>query len=536
MASLAYVKLEVGGIQAFICQTGKLKEMIGGSEMINALAGSFYEKIRQQLSLNPVIAPQAGEDWIIEIQNNAGTLCLILPSADTARTFLRTFSMEALRQFPGLPLYGAHTPVSWTRESLSQARVTASNAINHQRARRPVASGMPMLPVAQAARLDGLPAVARDGEERISLLSWARRSPTLLRQSRERLQSLAARAFHDTDLPDVELLWKEDLAEMLGSEKQRVALVHMDGNDLGKRFAEEFRAIENDSPEEGMTRMRKLSAIIQKANEEAFAAALRGILVHELRQKKIPSQLVVPLRPLVMGGDDITVIVRADLCLAFVQLFARAFEEVTRKAGSPLSLGAGLVIMPASYPFVKAFALVDALLESAKHATLSLSPRPSSLDYLVLTSDVETDLSVLRRRTMTSQDGASLTTKPLILEGDTLGRFLNNGRDVLTLLPRSAIRSALNTCRTGVHRAHRDWSKLRENIHRGLGGRRDQKLMGLARFEEIFPGNFFVEEKGMRRTALGDYLELARVLPEQPEARRDMLEYLLDKTRGGTHV
>ena len=57
MASLADVKLEVGGFQAFICQTGKLKEMIGDSEMISALAGSFYENIRQQLSLNAVMVP-----------------------------------------------------------------------------------------------------------------------------------------------------------------------------------------------------------------------------------------------------------------------------------------------------------------------------------------------------------------------------------------------------------------------------------------------------------------------------------------------
>lgn len=536
MTSLAYVKLEVGGIQTFICQTGKLKEMIGGSEMINSLAGSFYETIRDKLDFKAVAAPHSGEKWVIEIQNNAGALCLILPSEDTARAFLREFSAKALQQFPGLPLYGAQTPVSWTRESLREARFKADNDIGQQRTREPVASGMPMLPVVLAARLDGLPAVDHDGDERISLPSSARRSPILLNQARKRLQDLAVKAFKNTDLENVPLRWEDNLEDMLGNEKQRVALVHMDGNDLGKRFADELRATENDRPEEGIMRMRNLSATIQKANEQAFAAALQGILIHELRQKSLSRPLVVPLRPLVMGGDDITVIVRADLALAFVQLFARTFEDVTRQCGSPLSLGAGMVAMPASYPFVKAFALVDALLESAKHATLNRSPRPSSLDYLVLTNDVETNLTVLRQRTSTSLDGASLTTKPLVLDSGTLGSFLNNGRDVLRQLPRSATRSALNSCRKGADMAQRDWSKLYENTARGLGGRNNQNLMTSARFKEIFPGNFFLEEKGKLHTALGDYLELNRLLPEDPGARRDMLEYLLDNSREATHV
>lgn len=529
--SLAYVKLEVGGIQAFIFQTGKLKEMIGGSEMINALTGSFYSEIRVRLGLEPIAAPRQGTDWVVEIQNNAGTLVLVLPSADVARTFLREFSAETLKRFPGLPLYGAHGPMEWTRDSQKEARTTVDQFIARQRAMRPVAQGMPMLPVVQAARLDGLPAVDRDKDERISLPSQARRDPALLTQARERLRTCA-----DTILDGVRLEWKENLEEMLGGEKQSVALIHMDGNDLGKCFAKELEAIENDGPEQGISRMRKLSTTIQEANEAAFGEALLGILMHETRDKETPERLVVPLRPLVMGGDDITVIARADVALAFVQLFVRTFEAVTREKGSPLSLGVGMVVMPASYPFAKAFTLVEALLESAKHATLDLSPRPSSLDYLVLTGDVEMDLGALRRRTYTSLDGGMLTTKPLILEGGALGQFLRDGRDVLNLLPRSATRPAMNSCRLGVDLSRRDWNKLRENIHRGLGGRHGQKCMTLTRFEEIFPDGFFTKDGGQPRTALGDYLELPRLLPEDTAARRDMLDYLLKRTGEEPHA
>ena len=44
MGNLAYVNFEVAGIQAFILGTKKLKEMIGGSEIIDYIAYIKDEK------------------------------------------------------------------------------------------------------------------------------------------------------------------------------------------------------------------------------------------------------------------------------------------------------------------------------------------------------------------------------------------------------------------------------------------------------------------------------------------------------------
>ena len=38
-----YVVLEVGGIQKYILSTGKLKEMIGGSELIESLSAKYLD-------------------------------------------------------------------------------------------------------------------------------------------------------------------------------------------------------------------------------------------------------------------------------------------------------------------------------------------------------------------------------------------------------------------------------------------------------------------------------------------------------------
>ena len=60
--------------------------------------------------------------------------------------------------------------------------------------------------------------------------SATRRKEDYLADSRKRLRELIC-------APEgVEILWEDDLGKMLGEEKSRVALVHMDGNDLGKLF------------------------------------------------------------------------------------------------------------------------------------------------------------------------------------------------------------------------------------------------------------------------------------------------------------
>lgn len=46
-----YVVLEVGGIQKYILSTGKLKEMIGGSELIESLSAKYLDDFAKSKQL-----------------------------------------------------------------------------------------------------------------------------------------------------------------------------------------------------------------------------------------------------------------------------------------------------------------------------------------------------------------------------------------------------------------------------------------------------------------------------------------------------
>lgn len=94
---------------------------------------------------------------------------------------------------------------------------------------------------------------------------------------------------------------------------------------------------------------------------------------------------MIPLRPIVLGGDDITLLCRADLALGFSQIFCRAFKAESEKALAPLfkiylpkselkpylTASGGILYHKAGHPFTHSHHLVEELCAHAKKLTKS---------------------------------------------------------------------------------------------------------------------------------------------------------------------
>ena len=554
MANFTYTLVEIGGIQKYILSSGKLKEMIGGSEMIESL-GDKCDDVCRSLGLRAVSRPDASSCWYVPVQLAAGSLRLVFPGRREARSFLSAFSGRMLEECPGLPLYGTSVDCEWTPEGIDDAAGRAGKEIAEQRGKT-VLAPKSLWPFSRTAPLDGLPAVAKDGEW-ISAPSRARRNPDLIRSAEARLRALLTK--EEAEIggeplfpPDIELLWPTDVDELAGSgEMPRIALLHADGNDFGRIFRSWLQATsakdgkDRKDPEKMIAARRRLSELVGDCTREAFARAL-SIAVHEdmARMGAVPRRYAMPVRPLVLGGDDLTVVVKASLAFLFADAYAKAFEQATARrlavlcqesgvkasadfGTEPLSVGIGLVVMQPGYPFSRAFGMAEQLTESAKRLTAGLAPRPSSIDYLVVTNEVVPDVGEERARTAASLDGRGLglTGKPYLCGGQAgegrfsaLGHFLQDAGFVLNRLPAGLLRRALDECRKGEGPAKKAWQKLRENLMRGLGGRfgaqKESELKAMcASFDSVFPGGFFVKPRGTGGscTLLGDYLELRQL-------------------------
>ena len=573
---LGYIVLEVGGIQKYILSSGKLKEMIGGSELIESLASDYLDDYAEKhdyrlLTKEEIRQPKDRE--ILPLQRNAGALHLLCSSYAIAHDFLKDFALEIIDRFPGLPLFGALESCDFTSKSLREAKFKLSRKIGGQRNLVPVAAGLELLPICEAAPLDGKACVylknnSYKAEENISLASQTRRSEFLLEKARKRLRRIEGDEF----LND-KLVWSDNLDDLVGN-KEKLAFIHIDGNDLGmlfrKRLESDSRADEREiekrkkqnkeldlnhlyeRTKNSIKKMLDLSDLVKNTTNYAFKKALTDAL----RYAHLPKGATVPARPLVLGGDDVTVIIRADLALIFIDSFVKAFERYSREnnQGEVLSVGVGMVVCAKSYPFLKAFSLAEELLKSAKNATLEVNasaaadksikkgkkneqtdplkiPRASSLDYLVITNDVDADFDCIKEQYFKAQDQSLLTKKPIILKNNNLANFVASAIDVLESLPRSYTRSALNDCKIGVTASKNSYAKLLDNLKRNLGGRHNHKLMSQEEFLALFPENygFFLKDKdGRFYTKLGDYLELGHLLSSHS---LDYLDYFSNQEK-----
>lgn len=550
-----YVVLEVGGIQKYILSTGKLKEMIGGSELIESLSAKYLDDFAQNNHLNilkEIRKPVDNE--ILPLQRNAGSMHLLFSSEAKGREFLKNFGLKLLEDFPGLPIFGALEECEFTSSGIREAKFKLSNKITVQRNKYPTSTGMQLLPICAEAPLDGEPAIGKvsygknASSEIISLSSKTKRNEQLLEDSKGRLREIEP---DDGVGPD--LKWSDDLEEIAcGSEK--VAFIHIDGNDLGKRFRQELENISDKETDEDKTgqqapsedryqnainvikTMSALSNTVKETTTAAFKKGLSECLKHT-RSTDSKGKLLVPARPLVLGGDDVTVVIRADLALYFIDAFVKEFERYSNQElgkkdpKDKLTVGVGMVVCPTGYPFLKAFDLSEELVKNSKELTAHMDNRPSSMDYIVITNDTENDIDSIRAHLFTAEDGSKLTAKPMLLSGNNLAQFVENGISVLEKLPRSTLRNSLSVCRKGVNAALQNYTKLKDNIARGLGGRANQNQMGATEFSELFKEGvetkgFFYKDKEDKnyKTKLGDYIELNHLLPEELKDYKEYFE------------
>ena len=155
------------------------------------------------------------------------------------------------------------------------------------------------------------------------------------------------------------------------------AIVHVDGNNMGLKF----RTCKS------LTERRKLSREIRRKTEGAFADLLAKIILMK-RDKLFGDALelkenYLPIRPLIIGGDDVTFLCPANMAIMFTKTLveildadtpADAPEHLTEKISRHMDACAGIAILPTKYPFFRGYELAEQLCDSAKKSMRKLLP------------------------------------------------------------------------------------------------------------------------------------------------------------------
>ena len=180
----------------------------------------------------------------------------------------------------------------------------------------------------------------------------------------------------------------EDLENLCAG--QYLALIHADGNGVGKRYKDWARKAPDG-----------IGAIEREAHGEAFyhsmRVAVRKAVVQALEKIFANRKDVRPYEVLMLGGDDLLIACRADKALPFALAYAGALKEIGLVDETPLDVGIGVAIAKASYPLHRLHALAEALAASAKRLHRAKPSRGSVIDWQVVTNSWFDDVAQARR-------------------------------------------------------------------------------------------------------------------------------------------
>lgn len=164
-----------------------------------------------------------------------------------------------------------------------------------------------------------------------------------------------------------------------GKAKGYVGIIYTDGNDIGSRLEE------SQTPAEFRTLSEELRRVTMQAT---FKALAKRSLLKEVKCSDGQVRWIHPLEIVAIGGDDVFLIVPADVALDVALDLCEIFQN---EFNGNLTMSAGVLIMRDHLPIYYARSIVEALLKSAKKAGRKArqkhEPIPAYIDFQVITGD-----------------------------------------------------------------------------------------------------------------------------------------------------
>lgn len=361
-----WVLIETGGNQRYIFGSNRLRHVVGASQLVHEVGTEWV----------PTAVGRLDDPDATVVMTASGKALLLVGTLDAGKAVIRDVSERALREAPGLQVTGVVGPPFDAADPAAHEPARSETYALHaevRAARRDPLLRDRVIPWHRLCRDSGQPAAdeERYGEDELVAASAGvlARSDARFRARDRLLEQLPG------DLGDV-VPANTDVLRQSGW----AAVVHADGNGVGglfRNFLDHVMAVdEGTGPVDLATHLRYqrlVSAQLEKATWDAVRDAIAA-----LRDQRAGEELTGRLLPIVVGGDDVTLICDAALAVPFVRAFAEGFArrtaeqptlsaiacQATGHAG--LTASAGIAVIKPHHPFGAAYELAEALTVSAK--------------------------------------------------------------------------------------------------------------------------------------------------------------------------
>lgn len=400
------ILLDVTSIQRYIFGSNKLKENIGASYIIEELV--FKDLIGELINNGALLKlpDDYKKEFIylkskVEIAYIGGGNGLLLFSGETASddatNFIREYSKLVIKYFPGVNIAVAQEN-GFDLEKFAEGRQAISKKLRENKSLYPHIAQLPKEGIFEDCPYSNhFAEVKRENIGYISLESC---------QKFEASKN-ARNEFNGFKLPDQ--------LDHLGQdpEKGYIAVIHIDGNNIGSKFIRQ-------------SNLKNLRSLSDKVSRLAFET-MDELLTCIQNQFDLLSKILklkeetLPIRPILTGGDDITFVCEGTMGIYLAELFITLFEQkainlkIAEDGEDPINACAGVAIVKTKYPFFKAYTLAEELCHEAKQ--VSRTNQGSWLSYYIAHTGISGDLKTLRAQNI-SNEGHQLSKCPYEVGGE----------------------------------------------------------------------------------------------------------------------
>ena len=490
------VMYEISQKQRYIFRSNRLRENIGASTIIRWLTETpelFFQEwhVRKPEWLHSTVG--------------GGNALYVFESQEEAKAFANELSFGVLKHLPGLELFLVTESMDWDMDRLYGSEGAAedgrTNVIGHMRNRlaakknrREHAIRQYTWGIHQLCADSGMPAndlvEMPDSDKPV-----ARAKELIVKEEfgRKSLKDFDDRFLKGLDVvPDngkkLEFMTQEYLEEVLDKEKSAknyVAIVHIDGNAMGKKV-EAF--LEKKFPNND--HYLKEYAQFTKTIDDAYQTAMRQMIAHVMRKYDSWAEViyggdkaqmekyahVVPLRPVVQSGDDVTFIALGQLGIEMARIFLQYLQQTSMTINGCQFLFdacAGVAIVRRKFPFWLAYELAEGLCANAKkrlkrEEKFWSSTEASLIDWEVVTSgDVDPDIERRRERIYLTDEGPLLNRPYYLFRDNGDGRYKHPSNYMTAFLPALKTIKGETDHTSKSNMARSKWKALRSVYHLG---------------------------------------------------------------------
>ena len=424
------VMLQTNSNQPFIFSSPRLREQIGASFEITLLSHWVKKEAKEILDTDDLppffwVSNSSGK-VIVRFTGHADE-----PKAK-ANDLIRRVTLRALTEAPGLDVTGVFIEATSNTVDADDLKELDRVFLEYSLNRRPAAARFPQFPFLERGSESALPASASLGDLKfsqeslqankfdesspLSLPSRVKRAfaSTSRKQQvddvKERLAEQGMEFKQEPQLDPTELAAafqdgeeSEDAKDMLSS----VGVIHIDGNgvgaimrDLGDAHHHAKEAgVCTTATEVNTTPGDDLQSFIMTVNKRLDDVVKDAIALSWYDVQELTPDTVVPIVPVLVGGDDVTVYTDGRFAIPFAESYVRHYEQLTGEdellkqlavvAGAetpgPLTASAGVAIVGRNFPFHIAYDLAEGLVSRGKKLGKKKDKAPcSTIDFHVL--------------------------------------------------------------------------------------------------------------------------------------------------------